>query len=96
MVAIASRHVNLPVSARIPINLSTPQLSSQPIQLQNTLRVHRVKGLVTLRDLALLNRREFKVHGGYIGDNSDDISYSKICKQIDEGLKEQYTEREII
>lgn len=50
---------------------------------------------MSLRDLALLNRREFKVQGGYIGDNSADISYSNICKQIDEG-KEQHTECEVI
>lgn len=48
------------------------------------------------RDLVLFNRREFKVHGGYIGDSSSDISYGNICQQIDEGLKEQHAEREII
>lgn len=60
------------------------------------LPAHRGDSLVTLRDLALLNRREFKIHGGYVGDSSADISYSNICKQIDEGIKEQHTEREII
>lgn len=38
--------------------------------------IGREEGLVSLRDLALLNRRKFKVHGGYIGDNSADISCS--------------------
>lgn len=36
------------------------------------------------------------MHGGYIGDNSADISYSNICKQTDEGLKEQHMESEVI
>lgn len=56
----------------------------------------RSESLVTLRDLALFHRKEFKIHGGQIGDNTADISYSNIYKQIDEGLKEQHTESEII
>lgn len=36
-----------------------------------------------------------KIHGGQIGDNASDISYSNISKQIDLGLKEKHTEGEI-
>ena len=57
---------------------------------------NRGESLVTLRDLALFHRKEFKVHGGQIGDSTTDISYSNICKQIDEGLKEQHTQSEVI
>lgn len=45
---------------------------------------------------ALLPRREFKLHGGQISDVGSDISYSSLCKQIDEGLQEGFTESEVI
>ncbi|XP_044197824.1 uncharacterized protein LOC122974049 [Thunnus albacares] len=45
---------------------------------------------------ALLPRREFKLHGGQISDVGSDMSYSSLCKQIDEGLHEGFTESEII
>lgn len=45
---------------------------------------------------ALLPRREFKLHGGQISDVGSDISYSNLCKQIDEGMQEGFTESEII
>ena len=57
---------------------------------------HMGESPLTLRDLALFHRKEFKVHGGQIGDSTADISYSNICKQIDEGMKEQHTEGEVI
>jgi len=34
------------------------------------------------------------VHGGQI--SAADIGYSNICKQINEGLKEKYPEREVV
>lgn len=46
--------------------------------------------------MSFLQRREFKVHGGQVGDNTSDISYHGLCKQIDEGLLAKYTESEII
>ena len=49
----------------------------------------QVSGLVRLTDVAaLLPRRDFKMHGGVISDASSDMSYNSVCKQIDEGLKE--------
>jgi len=45
---------------------------------------------------ALLPRREFKLHGGQISDVGSDMSYSNLCKQIDEGMQECFTESEII
>ncbi|XP_051793415.1 uncharacterized protein b3gat1b isoform X1 [Acanthochromis polyacanthus] len=52
--------------------------------------------IVSLRDLPLLQRREFRVYGGQIGDNVSDITYHGLSKQIDEGLKANHTEGEII
>lgn len=51
--------------------------------------------VVPLRDLSLL-RREFKIQGGQIGDQSSDLSYNNICRQIDEGVKERFSETEIL
>lgn len=45
---------------------------------------------------ALLPRREFKLHGGQISDFGSDMSYSSLCKQIDEGMLEGFTESEVI
>jgi len=57
----------------------------------------QVSGLVRLTDVAaLLPRRDFKMHGGVISDASLDMSYNSVCKQIDEGLKEKFSESEII
>ncbi len=44
----------------------------------------------------MLQCREFKIHGGQIGDSVSDIRFSNLCKQIDEGIKEGYTESVII
>ncbi|XP_061817764.1 uncharacterized protein [Nerophis lumbriciformis] len=56
----------------------------------------RPSSMVPLREIPLLQRREFKVHGGQVGDSVSDISYHGLCKQIDEGLKASYSEGEII
>lgn len=52
--------------------------------------------MVSLKDLSYLQCREFKVYGGQIGDQNSDITYNSICKQIDEGVREGFTETEII
>lgn len=56
----------------------------------------RPDSMVSLRDLSFLQRREFKIHGGQVGDSVSDISYHGLCKQIDEGLKARHTQSEII
>lgn len=33
---------------------------------------------------------------GQISDSSSDVSYSSLCRQIDEGLSENFTEAEVI
>lgn len=52
--------------------------------------------MVSLRELFYLHRREFKIQGGQIGDQGSDINYNNICRQIDEGLKEQFSGAEIV
>ena len=52
--------------------------------------------LVSLRDLSYLHRREFKIQGGQIGDPGSDISYNSVCRQIEEGLKEQFSDAEVV
>ena len=51
---------------------------------------------VVLRDLSYLQRRDFKVHGGQVGDQSSDLNYNNISKQIDEGMREGFAEAEVV
>lgn len=52
---------------------------------------------VKLTDVAaFLPRREFKIQGGQISDIGSEISYAHICKQIDEGVHDGFTESEIM
>ncbi|KAK0148946.1 hypothetical protein N1851_010630 [Merluccius polli] len=50
---------------------------------------------VVLKDLSYLQRRDFKVHGGQVGDQNSDLNYN-ISKQIDEGVKEGFAEAEVV
>ncbi|CAI5669467.1 unnamed protein product [Oreochromis niloticus] len=72
--------------------VASQQSSSQP---QPIIQVSP-KQPVTVRDLSYLPRREFKVFGGQIGDNSSEISYNSLTKQINEGVKEGFVEAEIV
>lgn len=54
------------------------------------------EGMISLRDLSYLQRREFKVQGGQVGDHSSDISYNNICKQMEEGTREGFPDTEIV
>lgn len=53
-------------------------------------------GMVSLRELSYLPRGEFKVQGGQVGDQSSDISYNNVCRQIDDGIKEGFSDSEIV
>lgn len=55
-----------------------------------------VESMIALKDIPLLQRKDFKIHGGQIGDQASEISYSNISKQMDQGLKEKHTEDEVI
>ena len=58
---------------------------------------HRVSDtMVPLRDLPYLQRSEFKVHGGQIGDQTSEMSYSSIIKQLDDGIREGFVEAEVV
>ncbi len=48
------------------------------------------------RDFPYLPHKEFKIHGGQIGDSASDIGCNNLCRQIDEGIKMNYSESEII
>lgn len=59
--------------------------------------VNQVTDVIKLTDVAaLLPRREFKIHSGQISDSESDVSYSSLCRQIDEGISENFTEAEVI
>ncbi len=82
-------HTHLP-------NNNNPVYSSIPRQEFRDHSTSHSDTMVSIRDIAMLQRREFKIHGGQIGDSVSDIRFSNLCKQIDEGIKEGYTESEII
>lgn len=54
------------------------------------------EGMISLRDLTYLQRREFKVQEGQVGDHSSDISNNNVCKQIEEAIKEGFQDTEIV
>lgn len=76
---------------------TAPQPSASPSHLQPRPKAQvSPERPVTLKDLSYLPRREFKVFGGQIGDNSSEISYNSLAKQINEGVKEGFAEAEIV
>lgn len=89
-----------PAQHRPTSTVSPPPDPSAEIIAQdysNTDPAHsRPDSMVSLRDLSFLQRREFKIHGGQVGDSTSDISYHELCKQIDGGLKAKHPEGEII
>ena len=54
------------------------------------------EGMASLRELSYLPQREFKVQGGQVGDQSSDINYNNVCMQIDDGIREGFTDSEIV
>ncbi|KAL0153940.1 hypothetical protein M9458_050749, partial [Cirrhinus mrigala] len=46
--------------------------------------------------LPCIQPREFKIHGGQIGDHSSDIACNNVCRQMDAGLRENFSETDII
>ncbi|XP_032363237.1 uncharacterized protein LOC116675718 isoform X1 [Etheostoma spectabile] len=93
------------------VNMPTPQATAQPKIAQpfpvNSAPLHSrtqpdaaiyqppEKGL-SLKDLPYIQRREFKVQGGQIGDHSSDISYNSVCRQMEEGVKDNFTDSEVV
>ena len=99
-----TRHIELPGLDSSTVNKSDEESCFNYIcsyMQSETLLVKEDEGFVqllefSLRDLSLLQRREFKIHGGKVGAYASDISYSSLCKQIEEGLMSNHTESEII
>lgn len=52
--------------------------------------------VVSLKELPCIPRHEFKVQGGQVRDHSSDINYNSVCRQIEEGLKDGFTDAEIL
>lgn len=48
--------------------------------------------MVSLRELSFLHSREFKIQSGQIGDQGSNITYNNLLCQIEEGLREQFSE----
>ena len=46
--------------------------------------------------LSCVQPREFKVQGSQIGDHSSDITYNNVCRQIDSGRRENFSEADIV
>lgn len=87
-------HATLP-QTYVPL---TSVLSRQPnnnLPGEPTLQSAR-EGMVFPRELGYLPRREFKVQGGQVGDQSSDITYNNVCKQIDDGIREGFSDLEIV
>lgn len=86
------------------MHIPTPQATAQPTlsvphHSETQMDVSRHRGpeqVVSLKDLSYIHRREFKVQGGQIGDHSSDISFNSVCRQIEEGIKDNLTESEIV
>lgn len=74
----------------------TAKSNGESIQYNQSMAMPSREGIISLRDLPYLQRREFKIQGGQVGDNSSDISYNNICKQIDEGLREGLHGTEVV
>lgn len=77
-------------------NLFPSHVMHLPSPNTNQPTTSTAESMIALRNLPLLQRKEFKIHGGQIGDNISDISYSNVSKQIDQDIKEKHTEDEII
>lgn len=79
-----------------PTNISQPPVPHSSHMTAEELPVPTRGSMIALRDLPLLQRKEFKIHGGQITDTTSDISFNSLCKQIQEGCREQHTDDEII
>lgn len=78
---------------------ATPSTTTYPHQGESEL--HCMSQMISerpvvLKDLSYLQRRDFKVHGGQVGDQNSDLNYNNISKQIDEGVKEGFAEAEVV
>lgn len=80
-------------TANPPVIYSDTPLASNNVEHTSQGFTEKV---VSLRDLSCLQRREFKIQGGQIGDYASDITYASVCRQIDDGVKENFSEAELV
>lgn len=93
--------VNIPTTKATaqPTLAHSPSLNSVPphSSTQTDATTHHMsEQVVPLKDLPYIQRVEFKVQGGQIGDHSSDISYNSVCRQIEEGVKDNFADSEIV
>ncbi len=98
-VGLVSPSASTSAAARVQVAQTTGLTSHA--RAEQTVPLPRVSeqmtGLIKFSDVAsYLPRREFKIYGGQISDSNSDLSFNSICKQIDEGIAENFTESEII
>ncbi len=70
----------------------TTQHTSQP---EDPKQLHSDR-VFPISSLSYIPHREFKIHGGQIGDHTSDITYNNVCRQIDNGVKENFSDAEIV
>lgn len=87
------QHAPTSIATQLPPSRVESQANSY---LTTDLAHIKPDNMASLRDLSFLQHREFKVHGDQVGDNTLDISYHGMCKQIDEGVMAKYTASELI
>lgn len=93
-------HIDSELTTQHTVNQSAPlHANAQPAP---SLSVHQAAPhqaqdrVVSLQDLSYLPRREFKIQGGQIDDNTSDISYNNVCRQIDEGVRQNFSNAELV
>jgi hypothetical protein len=52
--------------------------------------------MISLRGLSYLHRGDLKMQSGQIGDYTSDITYNSVCKQLEEGIKEDFSDSEMV
>lgn len=98
-VGLVSQPALTSAAARVQVAQTTGLTSHS--RAEQTVPLPRVSeqmtGLIKFSDVAsYLPRREFKIYGGQISDSNSDLSFNSICKQIDEGIAENFSESEVI
>lgn len=84
-----------PSSVKINVTSQSSNVTDTRGLSENTTPLTHDK-LISLRELSYLHRRELKIQGGQIGDQGSDLSYNSVCRQMEDGLKEQFSDAEVV
>lgn len=87
-------HVTPPQTHMLPPPVLPRQPSSNPLAEPASQSAR--EEMVSRRELSYLPRREFKVQGGQVGDQNSDISYNNVCKQMEDGISEGFSDSEVV